>query len=255
MPTSLPPDLQQAIAALSDNPQGTMPSTSTAPPVWMGDWYHDRYKLPNNFQRQTPDHARYTFDAQANPTPVAADQAYLSMEGWTDAQVQAFLKIAQDAGLSISTYGDLQDAWQKAITAAQQSYAAFQAGIIDKPLTPEEALRKWGDQNRALSGGDGSGGSTYTATDVMSPSDKRAMAESAYQSEVGRNPTAGETAGLQGSSTATRTTDAQGNTTTTAGPNLGRLAVEQARSSKDYAEYQASTKYFNAMMSALGAVV
>lgn len=254
MPTSLPPDLQQAINNLSNNPQGTTPSTSTAPPVWMGGWSSTHSVIGDSSQHQTNGHPRYDLGKTRRQTVSAAD-AYLSMEGWTDAQVREFLQIAQDAGLSVSTYGDLQDAWQTAISAAQQSWAAFQAGVIDKPLTPEEALRQWGDKNKSLFGGDGSGGSTSTQTNVMSASDKRALAESTYQSEVGRNPTAGETASLQGTTTSSTTTDGQGNTTTTSGANLGQLAVEQARSAKDYAEYQASTKYYNALMSAIGRVV
>jgi anti-sigma factor ChrR (cupin superfamily) len=96
-----------------------------------------------------------------------------------------------------------------------------------------------------------------------------AAVRSLFQEQLGRDPEEGEMdryvsmiqSGYRShpsTTTTTQTTDAQGNTTqksSTTGGNYdpSSMLVDQAQADPEWGSYQAATKYFNAMISALGA--
>lgn len=220
------------------------------PQVWLGD----RGAGSSGFGG----HGQVASQHPVKPGPrefLDPDAAAASFYSWTPEELQANITRMQNAGFDVATASDAYSLWQQLVSGAAQTYYAQSQGVPGaRIMTPWQVLDFISQGGAGGSGGSG-GPTTTTATDQYSPSQMRAMGESTYQAEVGRNPTAGEQGDLQSSTTRTQTVDSKGNTTTSYGADLTQLATEQARSASDYAEYQASTKYFDALMSVIGRVV
>lgn len=114
--------------------------------------------------------------------------------------------------------------------------------------------------------------STSSQTQLLSRSQTRNMAEQAFVAAIGRAPTRKERQALRAklnemsrenpqTTTSTRTAtyedgdlvDTDTDSVTEGGVDFGQKVLNEARSQEGYAEYQAATTYFDAMMSALSA--
>lgn len=150
-------------------------------------------------------------------------------------------------------------------------------------LTPtaflNNLIRQQGLNPHDLSGSSGSGSEpktyTNTATSVydLTPDNARATLREALQAKLGRDPTqaeirdfidAAQTRATNNPTTSTTTyhTDGNGNTTSNTSTdqgfseaNLQEMALRRAKQAPDYAKYQASSLYYPALVSALGATV
>lgn len=261
--------LLSQLDALASNPTGTMPTASDTPLVWMGTMGG---KTPIGGSHG----AIYGKGPSTNYVPVTADNAVLQMQGWDEKKLSSFKALLEANGIQVSSYDDLAAKWQAAVTAAAQSWQAYSAGIIDKPLTPEEAIRKMGEQQSALFGGGDKGpttttfDNTETSIDRVSAQEGRGMAYDASQALLGRglrkNEAASFTSGYNDAMAANpSTTSRSGSTTsgkgysntsatshTSGGIDPETYQREWAQSRPDYSEYQAATKFMDALVSALG---
>lgn len=172
---------------------------------------------------------------------------------WTPAELADAKQKMIEAGFQVSTPADVQSVWKMMVEGAAQTNVAHQQGAPGaRSMSPWQVLAHMAQANQT------GAPTTQTSTTSLSASDVQHYADDAYQSQVGRDPTKAEAGAIPSSttSTTTQTTDGAGNTVshTQSGADVAQLAKEQAQAAPDYAEYQAATTYYDAMMSALGRV-
>lgn len=201
---------------------------------------------------------------------VVANEPY----SWTADQVAENIKKFREAGQTqVKDFDSLTQAWQGLVARAAQTYS-FSSGKIK--MTPWDALEL--DRQAQINAGTLTpGGSQVTHQTSRSVSDVRqADAWSALRqtasSLLGRDPTDQEVrdfayrmnalaAKSPTITSSTTTTDTSGNSSSSShtkqgfdSADLERGAYDTAQSDPDYAEYQSATTYFNAALSALGAI-
>lgn len=202
-------------------------------------------------------------------TFTTADEAVAEWFRMDEAERQAVAVRMQRAGM----ISDARD-WQAATKA--WAYAVDQAatfGAVGKKVTPWDVISMGESTMGALSRGPSSQTQTATRLDIPSEADAKAATATLFRSMMGRDATDAELSRYSSvliaaaranpsTSTVTTTYDAQGNATasnTVSSGGIGSEGLQQAVSGSvkkdpEYAAYQASTTYFNALLSAIGAV-
>lgn len=191
---------------------------------------------------------------------------------WSEGQVMDAMAKMQAAGFPVHSYDDVVNLWKSMV--ARASDALMASGGTNK-MTPWDALSLYGQENAAA--GIGPGGSHTTTNVSRSVSNiDQGEAWNALQGTLsqmlGRDPTDNELRDFvhrmnhlavrnPSVTHSTTTTDAKGNTTssshTTPGftaADMAQSAYYQAQQEPDYGAYQAGSTYFNAALSALGAL-
>lgn len=244
--------------------------------VWMGDWDAGR---PVAARTRVPDDGPGPINKGTLPktrTAFAVDDARGLPYWWRDdpSKLQwAYEKASQAIGTEITSFSQFLSVWDKAVDAAEQSWALTGG---QKPMTPWQAMELMKtDASDAY--GDGSGGpvtTTSRTTTVNRLSDGSAwqVLKSAAQQALGRNPTHEELRSFAARANriavenpetvvTTSTRDGDGNTTSSSTRTPGATGddyLTEAESKVDTEEagaYQAATTYYSAMLSGLNSVV
>lgn len=192
-----------------------------------------------------------------------AGAAYQLFWSWSPQQQAEWMKLAQEAGLSVHNTVEASNAWNNYVDLAAQQYAAFSApnSHVSKPLSPWDLIKQDAHYMKSAASAAASKSYNYTTSQTYSPTEMKATANSVYQNELGRDATPGEVAGVSPTVTTTehRSAKASGSTVNestsrTDGANVQQELIDQAQQNPHYAEYQAATTYMNALMSALGEI-
>lgn len=224
-------------------------------------------------------------DAQGNTTEIQtsgvlairdAEDVQRDVRRMSGSELDALARKLVDAGVLEEDYTrlDLEKAWENLVGLASDWYLANPDSI----LTPEDMIDLYGGPNgRGLAGGAKSKPSVRTVVDkqvdLSSADDARAMLERMLYEHLGRRPTGREADDFQAAlneaqrknpATVTTTTnyDAEGyktgsSATRSGGFDAGAFAESYARegdNEKEYAQYQAATTYFDALMAAIKGV-
>jgi hypothetical protein len=236
-------------------PTGGAPGSTS---VWLGGSITRNAPLPPGHEQQSTTGLK----------PVSVTDATESFWQWSDAKRIRLQNQLDKAGITATGIDGLYNAWSSMVDMAAKSYDRYMADPANnkKPMTPWQVLeqsQKFYQNSLEQQAAAGPTTSTESRTDTLSASGGRALDEQSFQTYLGRDPRAGEYGGSPRSSTAyqssTTTPDGEGNSSTstsaTQGADLAQLSKEYAQSRPDYAEYQAATTYWNALLGAVGRMV
>lgn len=194
---------------------------------------------------------------------------------WSHDEQLAAMQKMRDYGFSVTNYDDMMKVWSAAV---QRSADALSASNGKNKITPWDALALYGEENNAQSHTPGSANFTGTKTQVsksvneLTEGQTWAALRGTLQSLLGRDPSDQELrnftykmnslAAANPSITKTTTQYQDGSPVSQSSTNTGgfttddaaRSAYDQAEQSPEYGAFQAATTYYNAALSALGAV-
>lgn len=199
----------------------------------------------------------------------AKNQPYL----WDEQRVQDTIKRMRAAGLNVNTFDDMKNNWDAMVDRASQMYSLSSG---QRKVTPWDVLDMYKKELPAPGPGDPrfNGSTTQTATSVNQLTDGQAWSvlQSTLSQMLGRDPSDHELRNFaykmnslaaknpSVSKTITQYKDGKAvsaNTTSKGGfttDDAAMAAYNQAQDNPDYAEYQAATTYYNAALSAIGAI-
>lgn len=242
----------------------------------------------NTYGPATPHHRDYPDAGVNRPTDKAVhtddtmtiQQALNEPFGWDSQKVADTIKKMNAAGFNVKSFDDMTQVWGALVQRASSIYAYSEG---DNKVTPFDVLSMYGKEavKAGLMNPDGSevnplAGTTHTSitrsvSDITQgdawsalqntlsqllgrdPSD-REVRDFAYRmnSLAAKNPSISKTVTHYD-----KNGDPTSHTTTHAGfdaNDLAQSAYEEAQDDPNYAEFQSATTYFNAAMSALGAI-
>jgi hypothetical protein len=201
-----------------------------------------------------------------------SNQPYL----WTSDQVAEAIKRFQDAGYSnVKDFGSMLNAWGGLV---QQAGAMYSLSSGQRKVTPWDVLElnKSSAQKAGTLTGTAAGPSTQTETrrsvSNITSGDGWSALQNTLSRMLGRDPSDEEVRDFVGRmnhlaaanptiSTATRHDDGAGHATVTEHTKAGfngndvlQHAYQRAQADPNYAEYQSASTYYNAALSALGAI-
>lgn len=197
--------------------------------------------------------------------------------GWDHNEQLAAMQKMRDAGFTVNNYDDMMKVWQAAV---QRSSAALTASNGKNKLTPWDALALYGEENKAVGNPNTPGSAHFTgATTTTSRSINEltegqtwAALRGTLQQLLGRDPSdqevrnftykmnalAAANPSLTKSTTQYQDGRAVSQSSTQSGgitsDDAAQAAYDQAQQNPEYGAYQAATTYYNAALSALGAV-
>lgn len=251
--------LQQQGGASGGQPATTVPL-----------WRSRPQKTTRRVQSGPSDSWDVTKQAPAGVSPDEAMGAFLDL---TDSEKQEFARKAISAGILSGqggvTSNDVFAAWQKAVNTA----ATYNTGKPeDKAISPWEAIDRLGLSDATSEGAFFQGqqavnqDTTSTSFQKFSKENASGNVEQVLQQTLGRNPTEDETAQMiaylntladKNPIKVVTHTDDDGNTTQTqsGGFDAEQALRDEVEESPEYAQVQAATTYFNALMSAINSPV
>lgn len=226
--------------------------------------YGDAYAAPKGEKTPT---------GKKRDSAITYEQALNKPYVWSDEKVESAMKRMREAGLPVTKFEEMRDAWAGLVDRAAKMYS-LSAGT--RKVTPWDVLEL--SKKEALAAGNftdfENGTQTQTATSVADvsegaswkvlrntlstllgrdPTDQE-LRDYTYRmnSLAARNPTISETITQYEAGRAVSS-----DTTTTGGfdaDDMAQAAYEEAQADPEYAKIQSGTTYYNALISAIGAV-
>lgn len=230
--------------------------------------------VENPTQFDTPQGLREGNDAvptdtsRAQTVTRAMNQPYL----WEEDELKEAMKRMQAAGLDVQSFDDVNDVWQGLVERAAITFSASEG---EKKVTPWDVLDMV--QRETAGSVDEDGNRTTTAThhsiDQISEGEAWSTLQSNLSQMLGRDPSDQEVRDFTYrmnqlaarnpsiSKTISKYKDGELVDSTTRETSAGftasdvvMKAYDKAQADPEYAEFQASTTYFDAAVSALGAI-
>jgi hypothetical protein len=228
-----------------------------------------QFDTPQGF-REGNDATLPTTKTQAETVTRALNQPYL----WDEEELDEAMKRMQDAGLDVKTFDDVNDVWQGLVERAAKTYT-FSKG--EKKVTPWDVLDLVKREDEAANGGEDDENFTHVSTSKSIQDISEGEAWSVIQSNLsrmlGRDPSDQEVRdfthrmnGLAARNPAiskTISTYKDGrlvNSTTRevesgfTADDMMKDAYDKAQADPEYGAFQAASTYYNAAVSALGAI-
>lgn len=233
-------------------------------------------KITGATNANVAEHAMTTGDTKAGDSTEmvnsVANQPYL----WSEDQVASAIKKFKDAGVtSVNDFDSMQKAWSGLV---QRAGAMYSLSSGQRKVTPWDVLDLYKNEMKKAGTFGQNGGSPTTVTQTsrsvstITNGDGWSALQNTLSRMLGRDPSDSEVRDFVGRmnhlaaanptvTTSTTSGIGTGNQTSTSHTKAGfdsndilQNAYQQAQGDSNYAEYQASSTYFNAALSALGAI-
>jgi hypothetical protein len=199
----------------------------------------------------------------------AMNQPYM----WDEQKVHDTMKMMRDAGQNVTSFDQMKQVWDGMV---QRASAMYSLSSGQRKVTPWDVLDMYKKEAPAPGPGDPrfNGTKTQTATSINQLSEGQAwhVLQSTLSQMLGRDPSDQEmrnfaykmnsmaasnpsvsktiTQYKNGQAVSANTTQSGGFTT----DDALQAAYDKAQDNPDYAEYQSASTYYNAALSALGAI-
>lgn len=261
-----PPVFDPSAALAGGGAAASAAAATKNPPVYwgstkVGSQYNEDHNLPDK--------------RTATPTIVdktkGTDGAVADFWSWSDAERSAWGQRLQRLGVikDPTDFNGMYSAWQDAVKAASNWYVHG-----SRKVTPWQAVDILAGARSDGTGSKTPRPSTQTATsrsfDIPTVEDAHALSRQVSQALLGRDPDENEMSRVASmvtayarkhpkTTTTTQHDDGYGNTSTSStssggysASSLQDVAQNEVKADPEYGAYQASTTYYNAMLSAIG---
>lgn len=208
--------------------------------------------------------------SKAQTVQRALNQPYL----WDEEELDEAMKKMQDAGLDVKSFDDVNSVWQGLVERAAKTYT-FSEG--EKKVTPWDVLDLIKREDETANGGEDPDNFTHVSTSKTVQDISEGEAWSTLQSNLSRmlgrdpsdqevrdfthrmntlaarNPAISRTISTYKDGRLTNSTTKEVESGFTA-DDMAMTAYENAQADPEYGAYQAASTYYNAAISALGAI-
>ena len=243
-------------------PDLSQPAPAPALPSWLMPGNAPDAKGPKKPEVANPDDRTLTA-AQVKNLPYT----------WSEEKITSVMKLMRESGINVTTFEQMGQAWGNLVNRASMIYSMSEG---KNKVTPWDVLDMYKSEAKAagtltdfengskttvnrsvanITEGEAWASLQQTVSQMLGhdPSDQE-VRDFAYK----MNQLAAENPAITKTITKYRAGEATSSSSSTEGgfsaADMAKSAYEKAQGDPDYAEYQASTVYYNAALSALGAI-
>lgn len=209
----------------------------------------------------------YAYSSNAGDKVTSIEQAKNMPYLWDDSEVTEAMDKMQKAGFDVSSFDQMLSVWGGLVDRASKTYT-LSGGAMK--VSPWDVLDRYKSESPAAF--TGSKSTTSRSVNELTEGQSWSVLRTTMQQLLGHDPSdeeirrftykmsglASKNPSITKTITSYKNGEATGSSSHTSGgftmDDAAQAAYEQAQNDPDYAEYQAASTYFNAVLSALGPI-